>query len=119
MDRLRKYAESDEGQLMLRFLYKELTNMLSLGSHILYIYNSYESNKDFCSSVKFEFSFNDLVEKYLAKEKEVYDLLVKFMSSVDGLEEGPYTILWSLSYTDPLREAINKMCPELLLMERF
>lgn len=119
VDRLRKYAESNEGQLMLRFLHKELTNMLSLGSHILYIYNSYESNKDFCSSVKFEFSFNDLVEKYLAKEKEVYDLLVKFMSSVDGLEEGPYTILWSLSYTDPLREAINKMCPELLLMERF
>lgn len=119
VDRLRKYAESDEGQLMLRLLHKELTNMLSLGSPILYIYNSYESNKDFYSSVKFEFSFNDLVEKYLAKEKEVYDLLVKFMSSVDRLEEGPYILLWSLSYTDPLREAINKMCPELLLMERF
>ena len=119
VDRLRKYAESDEGQLMLRFLHKELTNMLSLGSHILYIYDSYENNEDFCSLVKFEFSFNDLVEKYLAQEKEVYDLLVKFMSSVDRLEEGPYIILWSLSYTDPLREAINKMCPELLLMERF
>ena len=119
VNRLRKYAESNEGQLMLHFLHKELTNMLSLGSHILYIYNSYESNEDFCSSVKFEFSFNDLVEKYLAKEKEVYDLLVKFMSSVDRLEEGPYILLWSLSYTNPLREAINKMCPELLLMERF